>query len=155
MKKLIAYTAALLMSSAALAAAPTYNGTVVGGVINTRYVNDKALSSVVFNCNDPVYGHFDMCIDMVFMVRQNPKVEVFMDSTIAPHIAQKYPNVLTRYSFHMVAKPGELITKVVTVRNARNADYQTTYLIPNQPTYFTRSSTNGGVTWSKLAVERR
>lgn len=148
-KKALLAAISIIVSSSAFAA-PSYNGSMSSAPLGSGYQNEAALSDVVFNCDDQIYGHFDMCVD-VTLVMARPGAKVRMGVNLSSKITQTHRNILVRYNF--VRSPATVgLTTVWTtqVQNDRGSDYLIVPLNIEQKSVVTRVTKDGGATWSKL-----
>jgi len=149
------------MGAAALAVVPaahaaSYKGTVAGGTIGNDLQGESANTSVVFDCNDPKQGHFDICVDVDFTVVR-PYSSIYMDAKFNPKIAVPNPNILMRYSFtqsttnHLGNNPN----KTVDVFTTGWANQAKETLKPLQTLTVSMYTHDGGNTWSRFRIDNK
>lgn len=153
MKKFLSVCAVALISTAVYAATPAFHGSMVGGTVYGPN-NETAIPDLVFNCDDPKYGHFDLCIDMTIMIDHNGEQTV-MNAAVNPKFASQYPHVLMRFAMTRVAIPGDFSQMLTQVNTPDGSDYKSVQLDKNYQSFVTRTSNDGGQTWSKLALDFR
>lgn len=148
MKKLLSYVLALCASTTVATATNVYSASIPGGAIIDPVTGMVALPITTLGCTDEVYGQYDMCVDVTFFnITRNTTVK--MKSNFNPKFTSEHnKKILVRYIFSRKAVESLNTFRSVIIKDAE-ANIQFPLQLPyGSDTYVTKSSSDGGRSWT-------
>ena len=156
MKKFVLSALAVLACATTTSATTPTNGSAMGGVARGYLPGESVLPVVSFNCYDPKFGQFDMCVDMIFVIQQPRRVETLMDITINPAYSQSHQRIIMRYAYHKMRVREQNDFATIIVKSKAGEEGYIGPIRPGNSVYTAiRVSEDGGQTWSQFYREVR